>query len=129
MKKKKIVIHDLYWFESISVPENNRKQNPDVSYTDKYQNHVAYSLGYKLVCVDDQFSNPFKSKIGQDAAYKFITSMVKESKYCNHMIQKHFNKEVIMTKEDDENFHSATKCSIWYFKAINFFAMKFLRFF
>ena len=82
-----------------------------MSYTDKYQNHVAYSLGYKLVCFDDQFSIPFKSKIGQDAAYKFITSMVKESKYCSHMIQKHFNK-VIMTKEDDENFQSATKCSI-----------------
>ena len=27
-------------FESILVPENNRKQNPNKSYTKKYQKHV-----------------------------------------------------------------------------------------
>ena len=38
-------------FESVLlVPENNKKQNPDVSYTNKYQNHVHCSYGYKLVC-------------------------------------------------------------------------------
>ena len=43
-------------FASILVPEVNRKQNPNISYTNKYQNHVPYSYGYKLVCVHDQFS-------------------------------------------------------------------------
>ena len=28
-------------FESILVPEDNGKQNPDESYTNKYQKHVA----------------------------------------------------------------------------------------
>ena len=28
-------------FESILVPENNGKQNPNGSYTNKYQKHVA----------------------------------------------------------------------------------------
>ena len=42
-------------FESILVPENNRKQNPNESYTDKYEKHVACSYGYKLVCVDNKF--------------------------------------------------------------------------
>ena len=41
-------------FESILVPEDNVKQNPEGSYTNKY-----YSNGYKLVCVDDTFSKPF----------------------------------------------------------------------
>ena len=28
----------------------------DDTYTSKYQNRVGCSFGYKLVCVDDQFS-------------------------------------------------------------------------
>ena len=48
-------------FESIVVPENNGKQNPDESYTNKYQNHVDCSFCYKLVRVNNQFSKPFKS--------------------------------------------------------------------
>ena len=43
-------------FESILVPENSRKQNPNESYTNKYQKHVACSYGYKLLCVDYKFS-------------------------------------------------------------------------
>ena len=33
-------------FESIFVPEDNKKQNPYESYTNKYQKHVACSYGY-----------------------------------------------------------------------------------
>ena len=43
-------------FESILVLEDNRKQNPNESYTNKYQKHVACSYGHKLVCVDDKFT-------------------------------------------------------------------------
>ena len=33
----------------------------------KYQKyHTAYSYGYKLVCVDDKFSKPFKSYLGEN---------------------------------------------------------------
>ena len=46
-------------FESILVSEDNEKQNPDESYTNKYQKHVACSYGYKLVCAGD--SKPFRS--------------------------------------------------------------------
>ena len=42
-------------FESILVPENSRKQNPNESYTNKYQKHVACSYGYKLLCIDYKF--------------------------------------------------------------------------
>ena len=37
-------------------------------------------------------------------------SMVEESKYCRDVIKKHFNKELVMTKEDNENFKISTKC-------------------
>ena len=69
--------------ESILVPEDNRKQNPDESYSNKYHKHVACSYDYKLVCVDDKFSRSFKSYLGKEAAYNFINSMVEESKKKN----------------------------------------------
>ena len=34
---------------------------------------------FKLVCIDDQFSKPFKSGLGQNALHRFIINMVKES--------------------------------------------------
>ena len=36
-------------FKSVLVPENNGKQSPDESYTNKYLKHVRCSYGYKLV--------------------------------------------------------------------------------
>ena len=69
------------------MPEDNRKQNPEESCTNKYQKHIAYSYGYNLVCVDDKFSNPFKTYLGKDAVYKFINNMIEESKYCGEAIR------------------------------------------
>ena len=40
-------------FESILASEDKEKQNPNQSYTNKYQKHVACSYSYKLACVDD----------------------------------------------------------------------------
>ena len=68
-------------FASIPVPEDKGKQNPNQSYTNKYQKHVAYSYGYKLVWVDDKFSKAFESYLDKDALYNFIRSMIEESKY------------------------------------------------
>ena len=81
-------------FESILVPENNGKQSPNESYTRKYQKHVASSYGYKLVYVDDKFSKPFKSCLGEYAVYNYISSMLEGSKYCNEVMKKHFNKNL-----------------------------------
>ena len=54
-------------FESILVPEEKKKQSPDDSYTNKYQEHVVCSYSHKSVRVDDKFSKPFKSYLGEDA--------------------------------------------------------------
>ena len=45
-------------FESILVPKDNGNLSQEESYTNKYQKHIACSYGYKLVHVDDKFSNP-----------------------------------------------------------------------
>ena len=76
-----------------------KQNNPDESYTNKYQKHVVCSYGYKLcykvwlcydykVCVDDKFSKPFKSYLGVDAVYNFISSIKEESKFYSDMIKK-----------------------------------------
>ena len=88
-------------FESILVPEGHGNQTPNKSYTSKYKKHVTCSDGYKLVCVDDKFSKPFKSYLGEDAVLNFISSMIEESKYCSDVMKKHFNKELVMTKVRD----------------------------
>ena len=35
--------------------------------------------------------------------------MIEESIYCNEVMKKHFNKELVMTKEDNENFRNSSK--------------------
>ena len=91
-------------FESILVPENNRKQTPNESFSKKYQKHVACKYGHKLAYADDKFSKPYKSYLGEEAVYNFIISMVKVSKYCSDVIKKYFNKEPVITKNENEDF-------------------------
>ena len=92
--------------ESILVPENNGKLNPEESYTNKYQKHIACSYGYKLVCVDDKFIKLFKTYLGKDAVYSFIDSMIKVSKDSSEVMKKHFNKDLVATKEDEKILRS-----------------------
>ena len=70
-------------FESILVLEDDRKQNLNESYTNKYQKHVVCSYGYKIVCVVDKVSNLTISYLGEDAVKIFMSSMIKEIKYSS----------------------------------------------
>ena len=54
-------------------------------------------------------SKSFHSYLGKDAANNFISSIIKESKYCSEVMKKHFNKELVMTKQDNEDFENSTK--------------------
>ena len=62
--------------------------------------------------VDDKFSKPFKSYLGKDAACNFINNIVKESKYCSDVMEKHFKKKLVMPKDDNEDYENSTKCWI-----------------
>ena len=81
-------------FESILVPEDNKKQSPNESYTNKYQKYVACSYVYLLACDDDKFSKTFKSYLGKDVVYNFISSMTKERKCCGDMMKKFLTKNL-----------------------------------
>ena len=97
-------------FQSILVPEDNRKQNPDKSYTNKCQKHVACSYGYKLACVDElNLISLLKLCLGEDAVYNFISIVIEESKYLNDLMKKYFNKELVVTKKDKEVFENSNE--------------------
>ena len=38
--------------------------------------------------------------------------MIEENKHCSEVIKKHFNKELVMTIEQNEDFRNSTKCWI-----------------
>ena len=82
------------------------------SYTEKYQVHVPCSFAYKVVCVDNKFSKDVVLYRGKIAAYKFIEATPKEYKYCRKVIKKHFNKNLIMTTEEEEKFQLGNSCWI-----------------
>ena len=52
-------------FQDILVPEDNGNQNAEEYYINKYQKHIAYSYGHKLVCTDDKFSKTFKTNLAK----------------------------------------------------------------
>ena len=39
--------------------------------------------------------------------------MIEESKHYNEAMEKHFNKELVMTKEGNKDFKNSTKCWIF----------------
>ena len=67
------------------------------------------------MCVDNKFNKPFKSYLGEGyfAVFNFVDSMIKESKSCSNVMKKHFNNELVVTKEDDEDFQNPTTCRIF----------------
>ena len=57
-------------------------------YSTKYQDHIPCSFAYKLVCVDDEFTEPIVAFRGENAAYKFIEVILKEYQYCKKVTKK-----------------------------------------
>ena len=82
------------------------------SYSKKYQDHIPCSFAYKLVCVDDKFTKPIVVFRGKNPAYKFIEAILREYQYCKKVMKKHFNKNLIMNEEEEEEFQSSNTCWI-----------------
>ena len=92
--------------------------NECFSYTRKYQDHIPCSFAYKVVCIDDKFSKDIVLYRGKNAVFKFIRSIrstfkdFKKSGYCRGVIKKHFNKNLVMTAEENEKFEMTNICWI-----------------
>ena len=83
--------------------ESSSKNNG--SYTEKYQDHIPCSFAYKVVCANNNFSKKFVLCSGKNAAYRFTD-------FCKKMIKKHFNKNLIMSAEEEEKFQLSNSCWI-----------------
>ena len=94
--------------EKVCGPEPSDKE----SFTHKYQKHTDCSYGYKLVCIDPQFSKPVKLYRGPNAVYNFIEAVLEEVKYCKSIKKEHFNKPLVMSEEDEALFQSQDSCHI-----------------
>ena len=64
-----------------------------------------------MVCIDNRFSKPIVVFRGENAAYEFIKGVLEEYKYCKKAMKKHFNKNLIISKEE-EQFQSSKSCWI-----------------
>ena len=99
------------YFKQIPVPfkiyanfECNLKsvESYEGFYSKKYQDHVPCSFPYKLVCVGDKFTKSIVVFRGENTAYEFIKVILKEYEYCKKVIKKHFNKNLIMSEDEEE---------------------------
>ena len=73
----------------------------------KYHNHISCSFAYKVVCIDDRFSKPTVFFRGENAAYEFIKAILKEYEHCKKVMKKHFNKNLIINEEEEEQYQSS----------------------
>ena len=90
--------------------KSNDKTNG--SYTKKYQDHIPCSFAYKIVCVDNKFSTYVVLYRGKNVVYKFIKAILKEYYYCQNVIKKRFNKNLIMSAEEEEKIQLSNICWI-----------------
>ena len=100
------------YFECILNSFDVGIDNDCFSYTKKYQNHGPYSFAYKVVCVDNKFSKDVALYRGKDAVFKFIRSIFKEYGHCRSAMKKHFNKNLVMTAEQNKEFERSNICWI-----------------
>ena len=82
------------------------------SCTKIYYDHVPCSYVYKVVCIDDKFSKPIVVYRGKNAAYKFIKAIFQEHKHCKKIMKEHFNKNLVMTEEEEHLFQQSNNCWI-----------------
>ena len=48
------------------------------------------------------FTKPIVVFRGENASYEFIEAILKEYEYCKKVIKKHFNKNLIMSEEEEK---------------------------
>ena len=74
---------------------------------EKYQDHIPCSCAYKTVCINDKFTKPTIIYRGENAAYEFIKAVLEEYEYCKKIMEEYFNKNLIMTEEEEKLFQKS----------------------
>ena len=88
-------------------------------HSNKFQDHVPCSFACKVVCIDDKFTKPIVAFRGKNAAHEFVKVILNKYEYCKKVMKKHFNKNLIMSEKEEEQFQSSNISGICE-KLINF---------
>ena len=97
----------------LSVPFNLRDTEIcEGSCIKKYHDHVPCSYAFKVACINNRFSKPIVIYRGKNTAYEFIRAILQEYKYCKNIMKKHFNKNLIMSEEEEHLFQHSNSCWI-----------------
>ena len=107
-------------FEAITKKVQGCKQSEEMekdkdrrSYMEAYQTLEDCGYGYKVIrCYDDKYSKYTSIYRGENAVYKFMEKMLEEVEYCKAVIKKHFNKPLVVTEVDEQNFKTMDGCHI-----------------
>ena len=113
--KQRLVPFKIYADFECILKENEVSEkifDKNSSYAKKYQSHVPCGFGYKVICIDNRFNKDIVIFRGKDCINKFITMILKKYEYCSNVMKKHFNKNLIMTLEEEEIFQLSNKCWI-----------------
>ena len=78
-----------------------------------YSKHVPNSIDARLVCSDNTCNLPIKLFFGSDCINTSSQWFFEIKKHCNNIIKNHFNKKLIMTKADEENYNNTNTCWIY----------------
>ena len=89
-----------------------RTNSHEDEYRIKYQEHIANVIGAKLSCTDDRFTLPFIIFKGDDSINKFINWIFEQKEWINRAIREYFNKDLIITNEDEEIYQNSQLCWI-----------------
>ena len=100
VKLEKGIVEFENYFKQITVPFKI------------YADFECNLRGVKVVCVDDRFTKTIIVYKGKNAAYEFIKAILKEYKYCKKVINTHFNKNLIMSEEEEHLFQQSSNCWI-----------------
>ena len=93
-------------FKQLALEEVQSNDNDNnASYTKKY--HIkTYIFAYQVVRIDDEFSKPLAYHRGENAVNKFTEAILKEMKYFKKLMTNHFNKNFVMSVEDERILES-----------------------
>ena len=81
-------------------------------YAKLYQKLIPNSIGAKLVCIDNKFTLPTQIFTSSNSIKEFIEWVFEQQKHCNQTINKHFNKKLKMTIEDEKSYQNLQECWI-----------------
>ena len=87
--------------------------NKSISYTKKCQNHISWSFAYKVVCLDNKCSKKIVLYEGKNFINVFIKSIPNKYNYCKKIMRKYFDKNLIISAEENGLFELTNICWIY----------------